>query len=162
MHKSSIPIGPTPWTVATGCKLSVDRLKLYLTRMNENVPLNFRIENISPILYVTDMAKSLEFYVHILGFKKADWGDDNFTSINRDNSGIYLCKGGQGLPGTWLWIGFDGDIIELHQKLKSKGVTIKLPPTNFSWAYEIQVQDPDGHILRFGTDPNDKEPFADG
>ena len=129
--------------------------------MNENVPLNFRIENISPILYVKDMAKSLEFYVHTLGFKKADWGDDNFTSINRDNSGIYLCKGEQGLPGTWVWIGFDGDILELHQKLKSKGVTIKLPPTNFSWAFEMQVQDPDGHILRFGTDPNDKEPFVD-
>ena len=129
--------------------------------MNENVPLNFRIENISPILYVKDMAKSLEFYVHTLVFRKADWGDDNFTSINRDNSGIYLCKGEQGLPGTWVWIGFDGDILELHQKLKSKGVTIKLPPTNFSWAYEIQVQDPDGHILRFGTDPNDKEPFVD-
>jgi hypothetical protein len=49
----------------------------------------------------------------------------------------------------------------LHQKLKSFGVKIKLPPTNFSWAYEMQVEDPDGHVLRFGTDPNDKEPFAD-
>ena len=121
----------------------------------------FRVENIAPILYVTDMAKSLEFYVDTLGFKKADWGDDNFTSINRDNSGIYLCKGGQGQSGTWVWIGFDGDIFVLHQKLKLKGVTIKLPPTNFSWAYEMQVEDPDGHILRFGTDPNDNEPFAD-
>ncbi len=129
--------------------------------MIDNAPLNFRVENIAPILYVTDMAKSLEFYVDTLGFKKADWGDDTFTSINRDNSGIYLCKGGQGLPGTWLWIGFDGDINELYQRLKLKGVTIKLPPTNFSWAFEMQVQDPDGHILRFGTDPNNNEPFAD-
>lgn len=129
--------------------------------MTENPKPKFRIENIAPILYVTDMAKSLEFYVDTLGFKKADWGDDNFTSINQDNSGIYLCKGGQGLSGTWVWIGFDGDIFALYQKLKSKSVTIKLPPTNFSWAYEMQVQDPDGHILRFGTDPNDEEPFAD-
>lgn len=129
--------------------------------MTENSKPNFRIENIAPILYVTDMVKSLEFYVDILGFKKADWGDENFTSINQDNSGMYLCKGGQGLPGTWVWIGFDGDILALHQKLASNGVTIKLPPTNFSWAYEMQVQDPDGHILRFGTDPNYKEPFAD-
>jgi hypothetical protein len=41
------------------------------------------------------------------------------------------------------------------------GVKIKLPPTNFSWAYEMQVEDPDGHILRFGTDPKDEEPLAD-
>lgn len=129
--------------------------------MAENPKPNFRVENIAPILYVSDMSKSLAFYVDTLGFKKADWGDDNFTSINQDNSGIYLCKGGQGLPGTWVWIGFNGDIFALYRKLKSKGVPIKLPPTNFSWAYEMQVQDPDGHILRFGTDPNDNLPFAD-
>jgi catechol 2,3-dioxygenase-like lactoylglutathione lyase family enzyme len=129
--------------------------------MNKSDSLNFRIENISPILYVTDISKSLKFYVDILGFTNAEWGDDNFTSVNRDNKGFYLCKGGQGLAGTWIWIGFDGDILDLHERLKSKGVTIKLPPTNFSWAFEMQVQDPDGHIIRFGTDPNDKEPFAD-
>lgn len=129
--------------------------------MSEIDSIKFRVENVTPILYVTDMAKSLGFYVDILGFKNAEWGDNNFTSVNRDNTGLYLCKGGQGLPGTWIWIGFDGDIFELHRKLKSKGVSIKLPPTNFPHAYEMQVLDPDGHILRFGTDPNDKEPFVE-
>lgn len=123
--------------------------------------LSVHVENITPVLYVKDMSRSLAFYVDILGFKKAEWGDENFTGLSRDNSGIYLCKGGQGNPGTWIWIGFDGDIFSLHQQLISKGVTIKLPPTNFSWAYEMRVEDPDGHILRFGTEPNDKEPFAD-
>jgi len=122
---------------------------------------SFRVENIAPILYVKNMSESLAFYVDILGFKNAEWGDDNFTSINRDNTGLYLCKGNQGSPGTWVWIGFDGDIFLLHQMLKSNGVKIKLPPTNFSWAYEMQIEDPDGHILRFGTDPSDKEPFID-
>jgi catechol 2,3-dioxygenase-like lactoylglutathione lyase family enzyme len=129
--------------------------------MANNDNQHFRIENITPILNVSDMNQSLAFYIDILGFKKADWGDDNFTSINRDNTGLYLCKGGQGASGTWVWIGFDGDIFALYQTLQSKGVAIKLPPTNFSWAYEMQVEDPDGHILRLGTDPNDKEPFAD-
>ena len=124
--------------------------------------LSFRIENITPVLYVKDMSRSLVFYVDILGFKNAEWGDENFTSVGHDNSDIYLCKDGQGNPGTWIWIGFDGDIVSLHQELIFKGVTIKLPPTNFSWAYEMRVEDPDGHILRFGTEPNDQEPFADG
>ena len=65
--------------------------------------INIRMECIDPILYVKDMARSLAFYVDILGFKKADWGNDDFTSINRDNTGLYLCKGGQGIPGTWIW-----------------------------------------------------------
>lgn len=129
--------------------------------MADNETLNFRLENVTPILNVKDIQASLAFYVGILGFQNAEWGDDNFTSINRDNTGLYLCRGGQGVPGTWIWMGFDGDIFSLHQRLKSMGVKIKLPPTNFSWAYEMQVEDPDGHILRFGTDPSDKEPFAD-
>ena len=129
--------------------------------MADNETLNFRLENVTPILNVKDISKSLEFYVDILGFKNAEWGDHNFTSINRDNTGLYLCKGGQGVSGTWVWMSFDGDMFSLHQKLKSFCVKIKLPPTNFSWAYEMQVEDPDGHVLRFGTDPNDKEPFAD-
>ncbi len=121
---------------------------------------SFRIENIAPILNVSDMKASLRFYVDVLGFKAAEWGDDNFTLVGRDNTGIYLSKGDQGHPGTWVWIGFDGDIHELHRALKSKNAIIKLAPTNFSYAYELQVLDPDGHVLRFGTDPNHNEPFV--
>jgi len=123
--------------------------------------LQFRIENIQPILSVKDMNASRHFYKDILGFEEADWGTDDFTSVNRDNSGIYLCRGGQGNPGTWLWVGFDGDIFQLHDQLKAKGVTIQQPPVNYSWALEMHIQDPDGHILRFGTDPDDSKPFLD-
>jgi catechol 2,3-dioxygenase-like lactoylglutathione lyase family enzyme len=63
--------------------------------------MSFKIENIAPILYVTDMSRSLAFYVDIFGFKRAEWGDDTFTMISRDNTGIYLCKGAQGQAGTW-------------------------------------------------------------
>jgi len=102
---------------------------------------------------VADMNVSKAFYVGILGFEEAEWGTDDFTSVNRENAGIYLCKGAQGNPGMWIWVGFDGDIFKLHDELKAKGVKIKLPPTNYSWAMEMQIVDPDGHVLRFGTDP---------
>ena len=128
--------------------------------MPNHNPLNIRFENITPILRVSNMQQSLAFYVGLLGFTKADWGDDHFTSINKDKTDLYLCTGAQGVPGTWVWMGFDGDIHLLHETLRSNGVTIKLPPTNFAWAYELQVEDPDGHVLRFGTDPNPDEPFA--
>jgi catechol 2,3-dioxygenase-like lactoylglutathione lyase family enzyme len=124
--------------------------------------MNFRLENITPILRVTDMAVSLAFYVDLLGFQKADWGDENFTGISRDNLWLHLCKGGQGNPGTWVWIGVDGDINHLHKELQSLGVKIKLPPTNFWWAYEMQIEDPDGHVLRVGTEPNEELPYEAG
>jgi hypothetical protein len=28
-----------------------------------------------------------------------------------------------------------------------------LPPTNFPWALEMQVKDPDGNVLRIGSEP---------
>lgn len=123
--------------------------------------MNLHIESITPVLYVRDMTRSLAFYVDILGFSKAEWGDDTFTGVGKDGGGVYLCKGAQGHPGTWVWVGFDGDIFELHKMLVSKGVVIRLPPTNFSHAYEMHVLDPDGHVLRFGTDPDEEQSFAD-
>src|SRR4051812_6960260 len=109
-------------------------------------------EAISPILRVDDMQRSLRFYVDILGFKNASWGDDTFTSINSGNTGIYLCRGGQGRGGAWVWIGCE-DVRLLHRELVGRGVKILMEPTNFVWALEIQVEDPDGNVLRFGSEP---------
>ena len=36
------------------------------------------------------------------------------------------------------------------------------PPTNYPWgARELQVTDPDGHVLRFGSDAVPGEPLGD-
>src|SRR5688500_16377949 len=102
------------------------------TKQTIQAKLPIRIENIQPILSVKDMTISRHFYKEILGFDEADWGSDDFTSMSRDNAGIYLCKGGQGNSGTWVWIGFDGDIYRLYEERKAKGVTIKHPPVNYS------------------------------
>ncbi len=72
--------------------------------------------------------------------------------MNRDQAGIYLSRGDQGRGGAWVWIGVD-DVSVLHQDLVSRGVKIKLPPTNFPWALEMQVEDPDGNVLRIGSEP---------
>jgi catechol 2,3-dioxygenase-like lactoylglutathione lyase family enzyme len=128
---------------------------------NANEKLPYRIENICPILCVKDMKRSRAFYVDILGFTEVEWGNDSFTSVGRDKSGIYLCEDGQGHPGTWIWIGFDGNMDAFYNQLKEKGVTVRQPPTNYSWALEMHVEDPDGHVLRFGTDPIADEPFLD-
>lgn len=120
-----------------------------------------RIEGTQPILSVSDMKQSLHFYCDILGFNAAEWGSENFTSVNKDGGGIYLCKGAQGQPGTWVWVGFDGDINMFYSYLLSHNVTVLHPPVNYSWAQELQLQDPDGHILRFGKEPDTAQPFAD-
>jgi len=125
--------------------------------MATSTPIPLRIEGIQPILNVRDMQTSRAFYIDILGFREEPWGDDTFTSIRRDNGCIYLCRGSQGTPGTWIWVGFYGDMQELYTRLRDQGVTIRMPPTNYPWALEMHVEDPDGHVLRLGTDPVNTE-----
>jgi catechol 2,3-dioxygenase-like lactoylglutathione lyase family enzyme len=111
-------------------------------------------ERANPILRVADMQASLRYYVDVLGFTNADWGSDDFTCVSRDGADIYLSQGDQGQPGTWVWIGV-GDVRALHEEYTSAGAIILHPPESFPWAWEMKVGDPDGHVLRFGSDPDD-------
>lgn len=104
-----------------------------------------------PILRVEDMETALRFYVDALGFENASWGTGDFTSVSRDRAGIYLCRGGQGKGGAWAWIGVE-DAQRLYEEYVARGVKIRLPPTNYPWALEMQVEDPDGNVLRFGSE----------
>ena len=117
-----------------------------------NEPTRFECAN--PILSVADMTRSLEYYVDVLGFSNAEWGSDDFTCVTRDGASIYLCQGDQGNPGTWVWIGV-ADVEALYEEYNAKGARIVQLPENFPWAYEMRVGDPDGHILRFGSDPKE-------
>ncbi len=115
-------------------------------------PEAVRFECSQPILRVEDLNASVRFYVDMLGFKNAAWGNDEFTSVSRDGAAIYLCRGGQGRGAAWIWIGVS-DVRKLHDEYKQRGVPIRLPPTNYPWALEIQVEDPEGNVLRFGSEP---------
>jgi catechol 2,3-dioxygenase-like lactoylglutathione lyase family enzyme len=120
--------------------------------MRELIPDRVLFENSAPILRVESMEASLRFYVDVLGFHNAPWGGDDFTLVRRDGAGIYLCRGGQGRGGAWAWVGVE-DVRKLHDEYRARGAAIRLPPTNYLWALEMQIEDPDGNVLRFGSEP---------
>lgn len=113
-------------------------------------------ERADPILRVADMARSLKYYVGVLGFTNAPWGSQEFTCVSRDNADIYLCEGDQGNPGTWVWVGVES-VDALFAEYQNSGAHILQAPENFPWALEMKVGDPDGHVLRFGSDPKPSE-----
>jgi hypothetical protein len=100
------------------------------------------------------MARSLRYYVDVLGFSNAEWGGDDFTCVTRDGASIYLCEGDQGQPGTWVWLGVE-DVDALYNEYQGTAATILHAPENYPWACEMKVGDPDGHVLRFGSDPRE-------
>ena len=119
------------------------------------------VECIIPILSVRDLAGSLRYYVDVLGFG-VDWGDEaaaTMASVSRDGKAIMLCRQEQGQPGTWIWIGVE-DIEPLYHRFTERGARVVEAPTHYPWAYEMRVQDPDGHVLRFGSEPRADLPVA--
>jgi catechol 2,3-dioxygenase-like lactoylglutathione lyase family enzyme len=124
----------------------------------ESTPGRIRFENSIPILRVRNLVTSLGWYVKVLGFK-IDWQAEFMASVSRDHSSVMLCQGEQGNPGTWVWFGV-GDAGALYTELQDAGAMIPLAPTNFPWAREFHVVDPDGHVLRFGSEPLEDEPFS--
>jgi catechol 2,3-dioxygenase-like lactoylglutathione lyase family enzyme len=111
-----------------------------------------RFEGAAPILRVGDMKASVRYYVDVLGFRRAGWGSLDFTHVSRDAAGIYLCRGAQGCEHTWVWIGVE-DVSALHAEYRAVGAVIRHAPRNYPWALEMHVEDPDGHVLRFGSAP---------
>jgi uncharacterized glyoxalase superfamily protein PhnB len=124
----------------------------------EPTPQRTAVENIRAILRVEDLDRSVAYYIERLGFTEA-WREGGMAGVARDGHEIMLCHGAQGHPGTWLWIGVE-DAGALFEELSAADVKIRLPLKNYPWAYEFNVEDPDGHILRFGSEPREDIPYV--
>ncbi len=114
-------------------------------------------EAMQPILPVADLARSVDYYVNALGFK-LDF-HESIASVSRGRCALFLVEGDQGNPGAWVWIGVH-DVDAIHREYVTAGAKIRQPPTNFAWAYEMQVEDLDGNVLRIGCEPKPKQPFG--
>jgi catechol 2,3-dioxygenase-like lactoylglutathione lyase family enzyme len=110
-----------------------------------------RVENTIPILRVEDLDASIAYYCDVLGFT-VSWREDAMAEVARSGQRIMFCEGSQGSPGTWVWMGVT-DAAALYAEIAPKGAIIRMAPKNFPWAYEMQIEDPDGHVLRIGSGP---------
>ena len=106
----------------------------------------------APILPVAGLAASLDYYVRVLGFTLDLQDAIGMASVSRERCTLMLCQGDQGHGGTWVWVGV-ADADALHDELTARGAVVRHPPTDYPWAREMQIADPDGNVLRLGSDP---------
>jgi len=116
---------------------------------------------ITPILKVSDINKSIEFYCSILGFVK-HWeyaSPDqtyHYVSLYLDKAELHLSNfPNDGQFGSVIYINV-GEIDLLHASFIKAGLkSIELEPTNQTWQQrEMYIRDPDGNSLRFGMPIN--------
>ena len=66
-----------------------------------------------------------------------------------------MCRGtGREFSAAAVRVGV-ADAEKLHAEWAARGVKILPPPTNYPWALEMQGEDPDGNVLRLGSEPRD-------
>ncbi len=105
-----------------------------------------------PILYSADVVRSITYYMEQLAFdEKWEWDNPTtFGGVSKDCVNLFFCLKNQGNPGTWIAVNVD-NVDEYYETIKSRGAKILAVPEDKEWNMrEMLVEDPDGHIIRFG------------
>jgi catechol 2,3-dioxygenase-like lactoylglutathione lyase family enzyme len=103
-----------------------------------------------PVLFVTDIQRSLRFYVDGLGFK-TDWHTDDgkgtICQVSRSECEIILCQDSGRRDRGRLFIELTADgLRDFRHELAERSV----PHKSTWWGYDTtQVDDPDGNELFF-------------
>jgi catechol 2,3-dioxygenase-like lactoylglutathione lyase family enzyme len=131
---------------------------------------------VTPILNVSSLSESFEWFAK-LGWKKGfDWGEPpGFGSVRSGAVSIFLCQDGQGgrgrsqvaktfgpdgddgaEKGVWMSIWVD-DVDAVHRECVAAGLDVTWPPTDMPWnVREMHVRHPDGHVFRIGRGIGEK------
>src|SRR5690349_10421890 len=110
-----------------------------------------KLEGLTPILNVSNIVETFEWFEK-LGWQKGwDWGDPpTFGAVCNGKSEIFLCQGAQGSRGGPMpkFVGVD----EAYQLALKHGMTVTMPPTDEPWnVREFHLRHPDGHSFRVGA-----------
>ncbi|HEY2787479.1 MAG TPA: bleomycin resistance family protein [Fimbriiglobus sp.] len=127
------------------------------------------VRDLTPILNVSDIAASFEWFERV-GWKKLwDWGDPpTFGAVGSGECEIFLCQGAQGsrggpMPrhvrdddtgGVWMswFLSSRAAVDEAHALAVEHGLTVTMPPTDEPWGIrEFHLRHPDGHTFRVGA-----------
>jgi|SRR5579872_4321503 len=105
-----------------------------------------------PVFFVTDLARSLRFYIDMLGFEKR-WheGDGAGTVCQIDRAGceIILAQDPARTGTSRLFLSLTPeDVVKLQREIAARAI----PSKDAWWGYHvIQIEDPDGNELLFSN-----------
>jgi len=111
--------------------------------------------NVSVVVHITDLNRSINYYKTILGFTE-DFRHADYAGIFRDNVSIQLCgptnQGQKKTPGGAHFC-IDCDEVDAYfEDISNKGAFIEVPPGDrYYGVRDFAVNDPDGNTLVFGT-----------
>lgn len=113
-----------------------------------------KIESVSPILSVNDLAKSIDFYRHALGFDLAwAWGEpSDIAAVCRDGVEITLTQRTSAKPtgAAHIYLVVSG-IDDYYETLVDAGVTMVVSIGDRPYGMrDFRIADPSGNELSIG------------
>ena len=118
-----------------------------------------RLFRSAAVLQVSDVLRSRDFYLQKLGFESSGlWGEPPcFCIVGRDAVTIFLDQSRE--PGDppvnqyWAAYIYVEYVDALCEEYRSNGIEIVRGPADTDYGCrEIDVRDPDGHVIGFGQD----------
>lgn len=126
-------------------------------KAEDQMPENTAIR-VQPLLHVDDMAKALDFYEKLgatvlNGSRDGDWA---LLSFGGSELGIlaHPANPEQNEGKVELNFEYTDSLEELEKKLRKDGVKIARPAGDEGFGYQLQIEDPDGLLIKINqTDP---------
>ena len=127
------------------------------------------VSRITPILNVSNIAESFDWFEKLGWNKGWDWGDPpDFGGVCCGEVEIFLCQNGQGsrggpgprfpgdddTGGVWMswWVDSPGEVDAVAAKAADHGIQVTWPPTDEPWGCrECHIRHPDGHTFRISS-----------
>ncbi len=126
---------------------------------------------ITPILNVSSLEESFQWFESLGWEKKWEWGDPpGFGSVGSGECEIFLCQdcqGGRGKGdntstfgpggdesrdrGVWMsvWV---NDVDAVHDTASQASIEVVFPPEDMPWGVrECHLRHPDGHVFRISA-----------
>jgi catechol 2,3-dioxygenase-like lactoylglutathione lyase family enzyme len=125
-----------------------------------------RLTELTPMLRTADLAKTIEFYTSVLGFRcESSWpeGTPTWCSLNRDAATIMFFSDNEHdeaaprMTGV-LYIRTD-DVLALHARLKDQVKVLWGPEVFHYGMHEFAIEECNGYTLSFGQ-PTDAPPTS--
>ena len=114
-----------------------------------------------PVLFVSNMTKSVEFYLNALAFEKA-WTHEHdghaiVTQVARGDCEVILCLDANRTAPARLFVSLEPEELAAFRKeVAQRSITTD----NIWWGYPcLRIEDPDGNELLFPL--QDEEPRAE-
>jgi len=130
-----------------------------------------KLKNLIPMLNVSDIRRSLDFYRQVLGFevvspedKVEEW---QWATIRSGDTELMLSQSEADLglvkpidlkhDASWptIFYFYPDDVVGLHASVREQGYDRTPLEVTFYGMREFSMQDPDGHVLSFGQDADE-------